>query len=163
MVDQLKKRLSALRKIAPELNAVADEANQIVKAVEKSLVEEMHLGISARSRFFSRHLQPVTDHDNDRIGEEEVNRCLAFDRVSGDFCIHVLEVVFREGEQPGYFTEEIDSTPILWSSCDRELRLTAFQELPDLLDRILDRATSLLETTRATAQAVRQMTADDQS
>jgi hypothetical protein len=161
MVSELNKRLRALRDIAPEVNAVADEANQTIKMVEKTLVDELKLGISARSDAFScdRYRVGVDDETVD----EEQEKYLAFGRVSGTYCLHVVEAVYREGEQRGSFEEEVDSTAIPWSQCDREIRLMAFKQLPTLLDRILARAKDILEAARRTQQAVKQMTADDQS
>ncbi|MGO9462728.1 MAG: hypothetical protein ACLQIB_57585 [Isosphaeraceae bacterium] len=162
MVSKLNKRLSALGDIAPELNAAADEVNQTIKMVEKTLVDELKLGVSARSNPISVDRQRVTDKYTDLTVDEEVTRYLAFGRVSGSYCIHIVEATDRQGANRGHFDQEVDSTSIPWSRCDRELRLMAFEQLPTLLDRILARAKTILEAARKTQKAVREMTADDQ-
>src|SRR5271165_1685892 len=90
MTDQLKKRLDTLRALAPRLNAVTDETSKIVSAVEKTLVEEIRLGVSALSSSFS-----------EKPGEEPgttVFNYLAFRRVSGTYRIHVLHRLERQDE-----------------------------------------------------------------
>src|SRR6516165_2779971 len=94
MTDQLQKRLAALRAVAPRLNAVADEANRIVKQVESQL-REMGVGISATSGAFSTERRIRRDDATDEENEEEVEQYLAFGRHMGVYGIHIREVVYR--------------------------------------------------------------------
>jgi hypothetical protein len=109
MVDELKKRLTALREAAPCLNAVADEANRIIREVEKSLEG---IGVSATSGWFSSRRTREQDYENGGYTEEEVYRFLAYGRVDGEYAIHVLEVTCREREHLGQFNEPVDSNRI---------------------------------------------------
>jgi hypothetical protein len=159
MTDELKRRLDALRKVAPKLRAVADDANKIVKDVEKVLVEEMGIGVSATANAFLIKRQRETD-DNERVREEEVSSYLAFGRVDGSYCIHVL-IEHQERGDNGWFTETVESKRVRWSQCDRETRLRAFETLPKLLDVILHFAEELAKKADATAAKIREMTTDN--
>lgn len=44
-----------------------------------------------------------------------------------------------------------------WSSCPREMKLASFASLPDLLDRMADRASEMVTRAETTAGTVRQM------
>src|SRR5262249_48713650 len=50
---------------------------------------------------------------------------------------------------------------ILWSSCNREMKLKAFEKLPDLLDSIISGAESLMQTADETATKIKQMVGED--
>ena len=47
MTDELKRRMARLREIAPRLNVATDQASKLVAMVEKFLVDELHIGVSA--------------------------------------------------------------------------------------------------------------------
>ena len=100
------------------VNKVADEANRIVKEVEKALVEEMKIGVFAASCFETYRQQTVREgrHEDETI-DEEVDRYLAFGRVgAANYCIHILEVTSHQREIPGHFTEEVNRERIPWSA-----------------------------------------------
>lgn len=161
MVSELDKQLAALRKVAPRLNAAADEANRVVKMVETALVG-LNLGVEAYSSAIeiipSRRTEPPRRScDDETVIDQETRRHLAFGRCQGVYCIHVADQLW---EGSGRDADYVDETLTPWSSCDRETRLAAFEKLPELLDRLLKEATRVAEAAEKTAKTVRGMTAD---
>jgi len=179
MSNELKKRIAALRGISPRLNSVTDQVSEIVKSVEKTLVEELNIGIEASVRFHS-----------ERAGQTGWSRehYLAFKRVgSSGYRLHVAILTIRDSIQPpggsdpgATFNEEevlaflnvrdasqqpggADNSPIvseeqvLWPSCSREMKLRAFDKLPELLDKIIKNAEGLLQTAEVTAARIKEM------
>src|SRR5262249_29726064 len=141
MTNELLRRISALRGINPRLNTVTDQVTEIVSTIEKTLVEELKIGVDASQWFFTKF-----------SGEQGVSleHYLAFNRVaSAGFRIHVAIVTVRSrsdenagSDAPAKLKEE----RILWNSCNRELKLKAFEKLPELLDAIIASAENLLQT-----------------
>jgi hypothetical protein len=150
MTDELKRRMAKLREIAPRLNAATDQASKLVAQVEKFLVEELHLGVSAEVGY--EELPAGTD--DDRV--LRVRQSLAFGRSGGSFRIHVLRETITVDEDTSARTT-LSRERILWPSCTREIKLKAFEKLPDLLDRIIDEAERLTGTSEATRAKVEEM------
>ena len=67
MTDELKKRMARLRELAPRLNSATDQASRLVAMVEKFLVEELHIGISAESTEFNSWSTGKDEDDNERM------------------------------------------------------------------------------------------------
>ena len=90
---------------------------------------------------------------------------LSFNRVgSAGFRIHVAIVTVRDtSEETGKAgtQEKLNEERILWTSCNREMKLKAFEKLPDLLDSIISGAESLLQTADSTATKIRQMVGEE--
>jgi hypothetical protein len=155
MTSELLKRITALRGINPRLNSVTDQATEIVKSVEKTLVDELKIGVDASEWFLS---EPG--------GEPGVTRdhYLAFDRVgSAGHRIHVWIVTARNtSDENGEAvrTTRLGEERILWPSCSRELKLKAFEKLPELLDKIIKSAESLLQTADETVSKIKEMIGD---
>jgi hypothetical protein len=152
MTNELLRRISALRGINPRLNSVTDQVTEIVTTVEKTLVEELKIGIDASQWFMTE------------FGGEEgtaLEHYLAFNRVgSAGFRIHVAIVTVRDTSEETGKTgtqEKLNEERILWTSCSRELKLKAFEKLPDLLDSIIAGAEGLLQTADVTATKIKQM------
>ena len=53
MIDDLKSRLAASEGVIPRINAVTNHTNDVVKSVEKTLVEDLNLAVSASVLFES--------------------------------------------------------------------------------------------------------------
>jgi hypothetical protein len=155
MTHELLKRLSALREINPRLNSVTDQVSEIVRSVEKTLVEELKIGIDASEWFL-----------NESGGQPGVIRghYLSFSRVgSAGFRINVLIATDQEtSEENGgpAKTKRLNEERILWQSCGRELKLKAFEKLPTLLDNIIKSAEALLQTADVTAARIKEMLGD---
>jgi hypothetical protein len=158
MTHELLKRLAALRGINPRLNSVTDQVTEIVRSVEKALVEDLKIGIDASEWFLS---EPA--------GETGVTReqYLAFSRVgSAGYRINVTILTVRHSPkddgEPAGATRTLNEERILWASCNRELKLKACEKLPKLLDNIIKSAEGLLKTAEETATTIKEMLGDSQ-
>ena len=98
MTDELKKRMARLRELAPRLNSATDQASRLVAMVEKFLVEELHIGISAESTEFNSWSTGKDENGNERM----CYQTLAFGRVGAGYRIHVVDetvIVDDEGRR----------------------------------------------------------------
>jgi hypothetical protein len=159
MTNELTSQLLALRGVAPRINSVLDDVNDIIKRVERALVTEMAIAVVASTAdAFSERRLNMKDAETGEITEYRQDRYLSYGRIGGEYCIHVTELLFkRDGErwrppQPG------TSEQIPWSQCDRETRLKAFVKLPQLLARIIRANEKLAELADETAKKVEEMT-----
>ena len=142
--------------IAPRLNSATDQASKLARMVERFLVDELQLGISAECEFDRD--ETGADSQNNRVC---VVRSLAFGRASGAFRIHVAVetgVLDHEGE----WSHTIDKVQIPWPSCDRETKLLAFEKLPALLDQIIGEAERLTWVADLTVAKVEKMTSHEE-
>jgi hypothetical protein len=156
MTDELRRRMAKLREIAPRLNVATDQASKLVAVVEKFLVEELRIGVSAQVSY--EELPAGTDDDNHAI---LVRNSLAFGRGGGSFRIHVLsETVAVDGETSSRTTLAQERS--LWPSCSRETKLKAFEKLPELLDKIIEEAERLAQTSESTRAKVAAMIGEEE-
>lgn len=153
MTDEMRAKLARLRSIAPELNAATDEAAKVVREVEKLLTKSLSLGVSAQAVYFD--IRPDVFGDDDRT--VEVCSALAYGRLPSDgYGIHILRDTLVKDED-GDVTDCLASTQTPWHQCSQEEKLTAFECLPELLDKIADGAEERLEKARATTARVREL------
>lgn len=151
MTDEMRRKVARLRAIAPQLNAVADEAAKVVQAVEKLLAKELSLGITAESGAFESREERDTDLDRDTL----VELCLAYGRIgTADYGIHVL-VTTQTRDEWGHFTQPFGREQTRWSGCSQEIKLKSFERLPELLDRIASTAEARIGQATKTAKTVR--------
>ena len=151
MTDELKKAAwPGAATAAPRLNSATDQASRLVAMVEKFLVEELHIGISAESTEFNSWSAGKDEDDIERM----IYQTLAFGRVGAGYRIHVAEetvVVDDEGHRQGLIAKQ--ATP--WPSCGRETKMKrAVEKLPELLDRIIQETERLAETAGDTASKI---------
>jgi hypothetical protein len=156
MTDVLRTRLSTLRAVAPRLNAVSDEVSEIVAKVEKTLAEELSIGISDESDSFASW-PACADDDAPEHGDSFVFQSLAFGRIGGTYRIHVLQQTCDKDDRGGY-SEMTAQKRIPWGSCPRETKLRAFTKLPKLLDAIISKAEKLVKAADEAAIQVKEMT-----
>ena len=152
MTDELKKRMARLRELAPRLNSATDQASRVVAMVEKFLVEELHIGVSAESTEFASWSTGKDEDDHEQV----VCQRLAFGRVGAGYRIHVVEetvIVDNEGHRQALIGKQ--ATP--WPSCGREIKMRAVEKLPELLDQIIEVAERLAETAGDTASKIEAM------
>jgi hypothetical protein len=152
MTDELKKRMARLRELAPRLNSATDQASRLVAMVEKFLVDELHIGISAESTEFNSWPSGKDEDDHERV----VRQTLAFGRVGTGYRIHVVEetvVVDNEGRRQELIGKQ--ATP--WPACGRETKMKAIEKLPELLDKIIQETERLAETAGDTASKIEAM------
>jgi hypothetical protein len=156
MTDELKRRMARLREIAPRLHAATDQASKLVAQVEKFLVEELHIGVSAEVCY--EQVSAGSDEDDQ---EQRVRHSLAFGRSGGSFRIHVVRETIALEDGASVQTI-LSQERILWPSCSRETKLKAFEKLPELLDKIIEEAERLAETSDATRVKVREMIGEEE-
>ena len=156
MTDELKRRMARLREIAPRLNAATDQASKLVAQVEKFLVEELHIGISAEVCY--EELPAGIDDDNQTL---RIRHSLAFGRGGGSFRIHVVRETV-DVEDGASARKTLAQERILWPSCSRETKLKAFEKLPELLDKIIEEAERLAQTSEATRVKVDAMIGEEE-
>jgi hypothetical protein len=156
MTDELRRRMAKLREIAPRLNAATDQASKLVALVEKFLVEEIRIGVSAEVCY--EELPAGTEDDHHAL---RIRHSLAFGRSGASFRIHVLRetVAMDDGASaPTTLAQE----RILWPSCSRETKLKAFEKLPELLDKIIEEAERLAQASEATRVKVEEMIGEEE-
>jgi hypothetical protein len=156
MTDELKRRMAKLREIAPRLNAATDQASKLVGQVEKFLVEELHIGVSAEVCY--EELPAGSDDNNHSL---KIRNSLAFGRGGGSFRIHVVRETVEVNDAASARTT-LTQERILWPSCTRETKLKAFEKLPELLDKIIEEAERLAQTSEATRVKVDAMIGEDE-
>ena len=135
---------------------MTDQVTEIVRSVEKTLVDDLKIGIDASEWFLS-----------ESGGENGVTRehYLAFSRVgSAGYRINVS--ILTVGTSPNAdgepaSTRTLNEERILWASCGRELKLKACEKLPALLDKIIKSAEALLQTADETAAKIKEMLGSD--
>ena len=155
MNDELKSRMARLRALAPRLNSATDQAARLGNLVEKFLVEELRMGISAESSPFNSWSMGADEVGN----EQRVIQTLVFGRASGGYRLHVVEAIERIDAQAGA-QDVISRKATLWSSCGRETKLRAVDKLPELLDKITLEAERLAETAGASESKIGAMIGD---
>ena len=151
MTSELKKQLDALRAIAPRLDAVTDEANRVVAQVEKILVDELHVGVTASTLVAT--FEAGVDEDGAALERVEF---LVFDRIGGRFRIGVSTVVRREDGEGPPISDEL----VAWPSCTRDQKLRGVADLPALVKHIQESALSLAEAAEKATQAIKEMVGD---
>jgi hypothetical protein len=156
MTDELKRRMARLREIAPRLNAASDQASRLVAQVEKFLVDELHIGVSAEVCY--EEFPAGTDDDNRVL---QIRHSLAFGRDGGSFRIHLLKETIDVDDGTSARTT-LAQERILWRSCTRETRLKAFEKLPDLLDKIIEEAERLAQASEGARVKVDAMLGEEE-
>jgi hypothetical protein len=156
MTDELKRRMARLREIAPRLNAATDAASRLVAQVEKFLVDELRIGVSAHVSYEDA---PAGTDDDRALRTQSA---LAFGRVGGTFRIHVLTETTALGDGSSPHTT-LSQERLPWPSCSRETKLKAFEKLPELLDRIIEEAERLARTADDTSSKVNAMIGEEDS
>jgi hypothetical protein len=156
MMDELNRRMAKLREIAPRLNAATDQASKLVARVEKFLVEEIHIGVSAEVCY--EELAAGTDDDNHAL---TIRHALAFGRVGGSFRIHVVKETVAVDDGATARTT-LAQERVLWPSCTRETKLKAFDKLSELLDKIIEEAERLAQTSEETRFKVEAMIGEEE-
>ena len=149
MTENLRKSLDILRNISPELNKAMDDANRVVAVVEKFLTEECNIGISASVVFEDEALAKCKFR----------NIYLKYGRFSNRFCIHINKRIWEtfHNDDGIEVQSEYDETNMAWESCPRALRLKAFKQLPQLLEKIVEETSAIISQTTGTADVVEQM------
>jgi len=152
MSDKLRERMARLRELAPRLNSATDQTSHLVTLVEKFLVDELHIGISAESTEFNSWCDGKDEDGNTRV----VRQTLAFGRVGAAHRIHVVDEMAIVDDESGR-RELIGRQQTAWPSCGRETKLKAIEKLPELLDTMIAEAERVAETADLTSSKIEEM------
>jgi len=163
MTEELKMKLAKLRTLAPKLNEATDEAAAVIATVERLLGQELSLGVTAQQWYGQRTAEGYESDEDDeshRLDEAPtVSMALAYGRVDGRFCIHVVEETTRDGVDDRNFattfTLSVERTP--WISCPRDMKLESFAALPGLLGGLADEVERLTSKAAETSKAAREL------
>lgn len=156
MTDQVTTAIEQIRELSPKLNAATDEAAETIRLVNEFLAEAS-IGLPCEIVAESNAVDEDEDEDNGGGGRAFVYTSLAYDRLFGEYRILVrIERVTDGAGLPNYgkILSEQD-----WQSCPRDLKLKTFEKLPELLEKIAEKAKESIEATSATAATVRKITA----
>jgi hypothetical protein len=153
MTEELRAKMEELRAIAPRLNKTSDSAATIIKAVE-GFLNDLGIGISGSSWFDEQ----AAEWDEDDTPRKIISR-LAYDRMRGEFCIHISNETCREEVNTYGMREDVAESEerCSWSSSTREVKLKSFARLPHLLDDILRNAKSQADEADKAAATVGEM------
>ena len=132
-MNDLGQAIGKLRALSPQLNAAVEEADRVVRLVERFLAEECGLGVEAE----------IPLHYNDK---GKAVTLLRYASVNGAFRIAV--------------THTDGSTHFVtrpWCDCDRNQRLVSFTALPKLLIAVAKSVEQQIASTTNTAGTVGQI------
>jgi hypothetical protein len=141
MAESLRSQIARLRELAPRLNDVTDKANRLVQIVEKLLGEELSLGVSGSA--------VISDHAQD--GNRQTVRLL-YSRYDGKFRLHIHDYTLLDDGQ------EFETNTV-WSSAARDVKLAAFQKIPDLLADITQKVEQAIEQTEGAGRTIQDLIA----
>ncbi len=137
MADALRPRLDRLQELSKSLNAEADRISKVVQNVESALTDICHIGMAA---------YVLIESEDDQAGYTRSTH-LAYARYGQRFRISVIDSADYAGG-PGQ--EQVT----LWSNCSRDVKLVAFNKLPELLDKLIELMEGTIEQAKHNADMV---------
>jgi hypothetical protein len=140
MTKQKSEQFERLRELTEQLNNYSDEANRAAMAIERFLSDEIRVGVRA-SVLIDRD-----DHDEDH---PRWQRTLNYGRYENQFRLFIKLIDYEDSRPDGGPSEYTT----LWSNAPRNVRLDAFEKLPELLARLVDRVEARVESIRASNRA----------
>lgn len=129
---ELREAVESLRSLAPRLNKITDEANEIVRSVEQFLNEECSVGISAHFRY------------KDFEGTTDGGVFLEYRRVGQKYRIAIVEA------DDNYR----DTSVKPWADSSRQDKLESFPYLPELLRHIAEKVSEQVQKVEVAARDV---------
>jgi hypothetical protein len=141
MADTLRPRLARLQELSKKVNAATDDAGRIVQGVESYLSDILHLGVYG---------SVVLEMKDDQEGGSYSEKKLVYGRLGPRFRIFVTDFVAIEGIVA---TDE----EIPWANCSRDLKLLAFNNLPELLDALIKRLEGTLEQVKVNSETIQSL------
>lgn len=134
-------QLDRLRTLSKQLNGSVDQITRVVNGVETFLSRDCGVGVS-------------TDVLIDEFGppHNRIERRLVYGRLGGrQFRIWVT-VTASGGSDTGY--DDAVRGTFGFNGCPRELRLAAYEKLPELLDALAERLEEQMEDLKATSESI---------
>jgi len=136
--DALRPRLNRLGELAKQLNASSDEIALIVQRVEAYLSENLKLGVWANA---------TLEHEESEDGSYKSTKSLVYGRLGPKFRFYVIDEVYDHG-----CGNQFD--PVPWGNCTREVKISAFNALPNLLDKLIANVQNTLEEIEANKETL---------
>jgi hypothetical protein len=140
MADTLRPRLDRLQELSKQVNVATDDAGRVVQGVESYLTDVLRLGTRASIRL---------EFERDEEGFFWSEKRLEYGRYGPKYRIYVVDA----GEQQGHYAQ----TETLWANCPRDVKLMAFERLPDLLDELIRTLEGTLDQVRANSEAIQSL------
>ena len=131
--SSLNSALAKIPNLSQQLNKLVDEASATVRQVE-SFLEKSHVG--------------AVHAKIDLESTSESTTSLRYERIGSKFRIAVAT------ETHGAPPTEAAYSVRAFSDCPRDLKLQAFQKLPELIEQIVTNLQSLIEKTQETTKEV---------
>jgi hypothetical protein len=129
----LNSALAKIPNLSQQLNKLVDEASATVRQVE-SFLEKAHVG-SVNSKI-------------DLESTSDFTTSLRYERIGAKFRIAVAT------ENHGVPPPEAAFSVRAFSDCPRDLKLQAFQKLPELIEQIVANLESMIDKTKETTKEV---------
>lgn len=147
MSNQMRDTIEQIRRVAPQLNEVTDQADRTVKAVERFLNDECSVGLPCYTLVCTA----------DAGAGKQRETYLGYARAGGKFRIVVEErdVVPSVADFSG--SRIISRETTAWSECARHRKLDAVRMLPDLLQAIAAEALNASEKADETVKSIREL------
>jgi predicted nucleotidyltransferase len=139
--DVLRPRLDRLKSLAKSLNEVSDEISKVVQGVEAYLSDQLRIGVTA---------SVLIEREEDPTETICFRRELVYGRFGPKFRLYVAEITSVDGGR-----NELEQTP--WANCPRDMKLLAFQKLPELLDELAVQVERLLDQVDVGYDAIQAM------
>jgi len=152
MDQDLHDRLDSLTAVLPRLDAVMDGATDLVRAVDRFLVEELPVGPWLASRPFDS--QRTVGEDGREL---RLTTHLACGRVDDVYRLHVLRATLDRPEGQESFSQVVAEERTVWHACPPEIRLQAFVLLPELLGLLAGKINEITTQTARAIETVRAM------
>jgi hypothetical protein len=142
MIEQMRQHLVRLRDLTAQLNSHSDDANRVAMAVESFLTDTCHVGVEGQ----------VWIDGYEENGDPGWSRVLVYGRYNGQYRLYVAETDYRDVGPDGP-----EGTQTLWANCPRDIRLAAYEKLPDLLANLVGRVEARIEKIRACTEAINEI------
>jgi hypothetical protein len=141
-IEKVQTHFQALSQIASSLNTASDDLTSSVEILNESL-KKLNVGLTVWVVFRNRDVDQPHLYDQDEIG---------YCKVSGEWGIALRRVC-------GNMEDDLHSTEGLWlfNDAPREMRLTAADELPALIERLAKEAFETTRRVQEKAQQVREL------
>lgn len=143
MSETLHDAVAHLRNLSSHLNDVTDQATAAVRRVETFLNQECRLGLSV--------FVPVADPAPGAAALQ-----LGYARTAGRYRIVVRTLCLDASDDDPDAVDGDDM--VAWTECPREIKLDAFQQLPDLLGVLQQHLTQVIARTDQAVAAARNIT-----
>ena len=142
VVERLREQFPRVRELSAQLNEHSDEATRVVALTETFLSETSGVGVEA----------DITLESNAVSEPPTWERLLRYGRFhDGKFRVFIAD---RDYEERDPYNDGPSETWTAWSNCAREVRLKAYDRLPELVERVIHALTLQTERLKESTASV---------